>query len=90
MTQTKPKVPLRILPSEAALTRRAFAAYFHSADAIVDPPAKTSGVRIHQGRLYVVLENGNSVLAVYRVRYDGILRRLRRWPDAITTSRTTP
>jgi hypothetical protein len=32
---------------------------------------------------YVVLENVNGVLAVYRVRNDGMLRRMRRWPKAI-------
>jgi hypothetical protein len=37
----------------------------------------------HNGRRYVVLQNVNGVLAVYRVRHDGILKRLRRWPKDI-------
>jgi len=31
-------------------------------------------------RNYVVLKNGNGILAIYRVRNDGMLKRLKRWP----------
>jgi hypothetical protein len=35
------------------------------------------------GKRYVVLRNTKGVLAVYRVRNDGILKGLRRWPAAL-------
>jgi hypothetical protein len=35
---------------------------------------------------YVVLRNGKGVLAVYRVRHDGMLKRLRRWPAELEES----
>lgn len=68
------------------LTRRAFAAYFRTAaneGAMVDQPANTSGVRTHKRKHYVVLENARGVLAVYRVKNDGALRRMKRWPEAL-------
>ena len=67
------------------LTRRAFAAYFRMGDGLssLAQPANTSGVVEHKGRKYVVLENSNGVLAVYRVRNQGVLRRLKRWPAAL-------
>jgi hypothetical protein len=64
---------------EQDVTRRAFAAYFRSGG--IDQPAKSSGVVEHNGKAYVVLENVNGILAVYRVRNDGMLKRLRRWPS---------
>jgi hypothetical protein len=63
------------------LTGRAFAAWFRSG--AIDQPANTSGVRVHDGKNYVVLQNANGILAVYRVRNDGKLKRLRRWPKAV-------
>lgn len=35
---------------------------------------------------YVVLENVSGILAVYRVRNDGKLKGLRRWPAQLETS----
>jgi hypothetical protein len=70
------------------LTRRAFAAYFRAErerNAIVDQPALDSGPVEYQGRTYVVLRNVRGVLAVYRLRTTGLLRRLKRWPKAIET-----
>ncbi len=60
---------------------RAFAAYFRAGGR--DQPASSSGERRHEGKDYVVLENINGTLAVYRVRPDGILKGLRRWPAEI-------
>jgi len=37
----------------------------------------------HEGRSYVVLANVRGTLAVYRVRTDGVLKGLKRWPDAV-------
>jgi len=60
---------------------RAFAAYFRAGN--IDQPANTSGIVEHDGKQYVVLENVNGILAVYRIRPDGQLKRLRRWPSAL-------
>jgi hypothetical protein len=68
------------------LTRRAFAAYFRAADRegwTVDQPSSASGVVEHGGKAYVVLFNASRTLAVYRVRNDGMLKRLRRWPAVL-------
>jgi hypothetical protein len=62
---------------EQDVTRRALAAYFRSGG--IDQPAN-SGVIEYNGKAYVVLENFNGILAVYRIRNDGMLKRLRRWP----------
>jgi hypothetical protein len=47
---------------------RAFAAYFQSAGKsgeVYQQPAGSSGPLAHDGHNYVVLKNGNGVLAVY-------------------------
>jgi hypothetical protein len=63
---------------------RAFAAYFKQAkrDGIYSPdqPANSSSVMKANGHDYAVLANGNGTLAVYRIRNDGMLKRLKRWP----------
>ena len=63
------------------LTRRAFAAYFRSGGNI--QPANDSGLATHNGMQYVVLRNVSGVFAVYRVRNDGMLKGLKRWPAAL-------
>ena len=65
------------------LTTRAFAAYFRSGG--VDQPSNMSGAADWQDKQYVVLHNVNGVLAVYRVRTSGALKRLRRWPRELET-----
>jgi hypothetical protein len=70
-----------MIATDDDLTRRAFAAYFRGGG--TDQPANTSGVVEHDGRLYVVLLNTRGTLAVYRVRPDGVLKGLRRWPAAL-------
>ena len=63
------------------LVGRAITAWFRSgAD---DQPSNTSWVETYGGRNYVVLENVSGVLAVYRVRPDGRLRRMLRAPAAL-------
>jgi hypothetical protein len=68
---------------ETALLNRAFAAYFRSNGNSASIPSNFSSVRRHGGRFYVVLENITGILGVYRVRNDGILKGLKRWPKAI-------
>ena len=65
------------------LTGRAFAAYFRSGG--VDQPGNDSGTVELEGRRYVVLRNVTGVLAVYRVRTSGALKRLRRWPREVAS-----
>jgi hypothetical protein len=49
----------------------------HSAN---HPSMDASGYEEVDDKDYVVLRNAHGVLAVYRVRHDGMLKRLRRWP----------
>jgi hypothetical protein len=73
-----------VIDSDEQLTQRAFAAYFRSAarEGSLSPaqPANYSGVEEYNGKRYVVLRNVRGILAVYRVRNDGVLKGLRRWP----------
>ena len=71
---------------EDDLTRRAFAAYFRYVKAnnyIPDQPAYDSGPATAGGKNYIVLRNVNGILAVYRVRNTGALKRLDRWPKEL-------
>ena len=66
------------------LVRRAIRSYFHGAPAMArDQPSNTSELEHADGRSYVVLRSARGVLAVYRVRRDGRLRRLSRWPTGL-------
>lgn len=70
------------------LLARAFSAYFREAKRMgieYDQPAELSSGVCHdsEGRKYVRLQNGQRELAVYRVRNDGMLKRLKRWPSAL-------
>jgi hypothetical protein len=63
------------------LLQRAFAAYLKfDGAAAAQPIATCSGVQQLDGLKYVVLANRNRVCAVYRIKNDGSLRRMRRWP----------
>ena len=46
----------------------------------LQPSSIASGHVNLDGREYVRLANVNGVLAVWRVRNDGMLKRLKRWP----------
>jgi hypothetical protein len=76
--------------TEAELTARAIAAYARQSvreGFIYEQPADYSGVEEAGGKEYVVLRNVNGILAVYRVRNDGILKGLKRWPTALGEAR---
>jgi hypothetical protein len=62
---------------------RAFAAYFRTEGAYAAQPSNHSDVQEHAGKEYVVLRNVNGILAVYRIRPSGELKRLRRWPTEL-------
>ena len=67
------------------MTRRALAAYFRSGGRD-QPNQSQSGVEEYGGKPYVVLRGGRGVLDVYRIKPDGFLRRLRRWPKEVQTA----
>ena len=66
-------------------TRRAMGAYMHSSGALAGAMLAMSGADTDaKGRSYVVLRDGNiDICAVYRVRHDGTLKRLKRWPAEV-------
>ena len=49
-----------------------------------DQPSNDSGLWELNGKQYVMLHNVNGILAVYRVRNDGLLKRMKsRWPEEL-------
>lgn len=66
-------------------TRRALGAYVHSPGARANALLAMSGADTDaRGRRYVVLRDGSiDICAVYRVRSDGTLKRLKRWPAEV-------
>jgi len=77
------------------LIGRAFRAYVAADGCSAEQPtASVCSVDVLHGRRYVALRNRRRTLAVYRVRANGLLRRLRVWPielmrhDAKPPSRT--
>lgn len=71
---------------ENDLYRRAIAAYYRSAkdgEHLDQPSEGLGGYELLDGRDYVVLRNTAQILAVYRVRNDNVLRRMRRWPKGL-------
>lgn len=66
---------------EKDLMRRAIAAYYRSEGVeSMQPRVSDSGVESVDDKDYVVLRNVRGVLKVYRVRNDGVLKGLKRWP----------
>lgn len=67
------------------VTRRALGVYAHACGSRADALLAMSGADTDmKGRRYVVLRDGSiDVRAVYRVRNDGRLKRLKRWPAEV-------
>jgi hypothetical protein len=66
------------------LTRRAVVAYVRTGGVAGDVSDRRSGPVTVGGKTYVALRNRRGgVVAVYRYRTTGLLRRLKRWPKAI-------
>jgi hypothetical protein len=66
--------------------RRALAAYFRTGGR--DQPATGLSDEYEvNGREYVRLANVQGILAVYRVKPEGFLRRLKRWPKELEADR---
>ena len=70
------------------LINRAFIAYLRTDRDPTEPIFRN--VVEHEGKFYVVLRTVDGVLAVYRVRNDGILKRLRRWPAELEEAAEDP
>ena len=47
------------------------------------PASPDSGVERHKGKYYVVLRNVRGILKVYRLRPNGALKGLKRYPKAL-------
>jgi hypothetical protein len=70
--------------SSTDLIRRAYAAYFRRNGSRATVPSSTdSAVEEVDGKSYVVLRNLSGTLAVYRVKVDGQLKFLVRWPSEL-------
>lgn len=65
------------------LVKRAIAAYFRNSEGLPAQPSNDSAVETIEDKEYVILRNVEGPLAVYRVRNDGKLKGLRRWPAGI-------
>lgn len=67
--------------ANAKLVDRAFRAYVAADGCAAEQPTRIGcSVESLFGRRYVALRNSRRTLAVYRVRSNGQLRRLRVWP----------
>jgi hypothetical protein len=73
------------IDTDDRLVKRAIAAYVRTSEAASPELPSDSGVADLDGKIYVVLENASRILAIYRVRNDGMLKRLRRWPIELDT-----
>ncbi len=60
-----------------------YAAYGREGGTVEDPSEDSSGVEHVGGKAYVILRNVRGILRVYRVRSDGVLKGLRRWPKEL-------
>jgi hypothetical protein len=69
-----------------ALIQRAFSAYLQTDGITPDQPTSKSSVETIGNLEYVVLRNEWRIVAVYRVRNSGLLRRMRRWPLALNAT----
>jgi len=68
---------------------RALSAYFKAGKNAVgqlQQPGYPQIAKTEDGKQYVVLTNRHGILAVYRIRTDGILKGLKRWPEEISKS----
>jgi len=67
----------------SGVKNRAFAAYFRSAGPGSQQPFEHPDGWIIKGKSYIVLHNNSGMLAVYRIKTDGFLKRLKRVPKPI-------
>jgi len=60
---------------------RALAAYFRAGN--TEQPSGSIMRYTVGGKDYVVLDNANGILAVYRLKTDGKLKSMKRWPEVL-------
>lgn len=77
---SKAQLSIPGLPNEE---RRALAAWFRTGG--IEQPKQPETWRCG-GLFYVVLRNARGILAIYRVRNDGALKRLKRIPAELASS----
>ena len=69
---------------------RAQAAYWRSeGEGAPIPKGESDLYAADDGKYYVVLSNGDGILAVFRVRNDDMLKRLKRWPAELNVNYRT-
>lgn len=75
-----------LLKNPEALLARALRAWFarQGEDGENSPTAAASSLEEIGGKRYVVLRGASGIRAVYRVRNDGMLKGMRRWPKALS------
>jgi hypothetical protein len=67
---------------EEEMLKRAVSAYFRYGEGELDQPnAGISCIQNYNGKDYCILRNIRGVLAVYRIKNDGFLKRLKRYPN---------
>lgn len=71
--------------TDEGLIRRAIAAAAREAARLGGQMMLPGDVQVAEvdGRRYVVMTNRNGILGVYRVRPDGILKGMKRWPKEL-------
>lgn len=73
--------------TDEQLLSRAIAAHYQACAregaSASQPASASSGVEELAGKSYVVLRNAGGILRVYRVRNNGMLKGLRRWPKEL-------
>lgn len=75
----------QILLNGTDLEHRAIAAYYRYAPRKANVPKITAwpNTVIYDGRVYVILSSGSGVMAIYHMRNDGNLRRIKRPPEDV-------
>jgi len=68
---------------DGSVRNRALAAYFRSAGAGAPQPSENIDGWTIKGKSYVVLQHESGMMAVYRIKTDGFLKRLKRIPKDI-------
>jgi hypothetical protein len=82
MAIVKKKKPEPVRFDVDEMRRRAIAAWLRGG-AQDQPGWNDSTVEEFGDKDYVVLRNVKGVMAVYRIRNDGVLKRLKRWPGEV-------
>ena len=73
---------MRRYDNPRSLKNRALAAWFRGGGGEITPHGCHTPRLVHDGRVYILIVNSKrTILKVYRVRNDGQLKGLKRWPQ---------